>query len=148
MTRTTPKKGNYNDYNNRPHKSLEMETVLEGMWYAMTINMKDLKGDLRKDYDNYIRLLRLHFGHIIGLTMIFHPELSQTGRMHIHGIVKFNNKTIIPEFYIALHNLKTGAAYEFDTIENLDSWKEYMLKQRPYMKSALAHLGLKYKLTH
>lgn len=84
------------------------------------------------------------FSHIDGLEYLFVVELSSSGKVHCHGIVYFNKMLAIGLFYETLFVLKDLCAYEMDTIEDYDKWRDYVKKGINYMKYLAKRYGVKY----
>lgn len=126
-------------------KSLKYETVHLETDYAITLNIPDLKGSIRLDHHTYIMLLRKKFAPIPGLSYRLYPEYSQTGRLHYHGIVRFN--TIIAKNYWYEMIYKLDCNFKFDTIADPETWDTYITKQYEHMKPFFDKLKLDYELS-
>lgn len=101
-------------YNSR-YKSIPPEKFCPRIWYAITLNAKDLEGKtIEKRVFEYLSILaKLKY-----CTYQLWFELSQTGKLHLHGKIKVINKTDVAKFFAYdMCVLTTDTAFEIDTID-------------------------------
>lgn len=83
-----------------------------------------------QQYEVYmLKLASLRHSDII-ITCV--PEISKAGRLHVHGVIKFNTNVSIAEFYLQL--LGYPYAIEIDSIEDIDIWYTYAYKSSHIIK--------------
>lgn len=124
-------------------KSLSPETIKLDTKYALTINPIINKGlTLEAQYKQLI--YSIHHLHIDDLEYALYPELSQYGRFHLHGTIKFSTFLAIGRFYNIINYMDIN--YKFDTISDLKKWDEYVMKSQQLMESIALEFQLPYKL--
>lgn len=129
----------------RRQQGLAMETLLLHNNYAFTLNMADPPVILLLAYDKYKTWCVNKLSPIEGLDFEFTIEQSPTGRPHIHGIVKFLIPTAVIKFYEVL--ITEHGAYKMDTISDMETWRNYMYKNKKFVKPYLATYRRSYKIT-
>jgi hypothetical protein len=56
--------------------------------------------------------------------VILYQEVSRNGRIHYHGVIKFETPDAIHDFYVKkLHNMEKHNRIEIDTIEDVEVWE-------------------------
>lgn len=117
------------------NQSIKIELIDEEEWYALTINPQD---DYQYWNENTDTRLKMFTDNIkIVMHRILQPcryelyvEVSPVGRLHLHGKMRFNNKSTIIRWYISqIHKLGKVSHFEIDTIEDMKIWDEYIKKQ-------------------
>lgn len=73
------------------------------------------------------------------------PELSAYGRLHWHGIIKFNHMSHVGIFYGTMPRLLNISHVEVDTISDMKKWLEYCNKGVPYMKTLAKTYSMAYE---
>lgn len=64
-------------------------------------------------------------------------EISRTGRIHMHGWIKFKN---IANFYLELPKVLKLATIEIDTIQDPHKWYDYCTKCNNVLKAYQTHI--------
>lgn len=135
---------------------LEPEKVAVDTWYTLSINLDpklkhnhiiDGKHVINKGMFDRLQTEKAIIYDIINTInspkYALFPELSRTGRLHWHGVIRFNTELEIGIFYFrALPLLLKVANIEIDEVNDLELWKDYMMKGEGYMKALLEHLKL------
>lgn len=139
------------------HKGIKMELYKLNEYYAITISPVDERIHLRKVpneikmyeyYQAQYRDIEIVLSHkLFGCKIELYPELSPTGRLHFHGIVRITD--IFKFMYHDLHRISELGCYEVDTIEGDDGmakWLLYCTKQLHIMKPLNDRINANYPL--
>lgn len=66
-----------------------------------------------------------------GTDYVFNIEISQHGRLHLHGVLKFNHYDQIKNHYLnAIHMLESISKLEIKKITSISNWRNYCDKQQ------------------
>jgi len=119
------------------HKSIEPQLIDVNAQYAFTINPHD---DLQYNnckpmqrLENFKSNLSNQLQNMIGeySEYKFNIELSELGRLHLHGLIRIHD---VFSFYSMLPQLMQIAAFELDTWDGKEYWPEtYCTKGDNYM---------------
>lgn len=124
--------------------NIQPDKIIVGQEYALTVNADKVSGNLQKDIETYLIIVKAITNHKTDLLLL--PELSKTGRLHYHGKIKFNDEKSIGEFYLILHRNRSAYNCLIKPIEDMKKWEEYIIKQRFFMKPLMEAHCLKYRL--
>lgn len=87
-------------------------------------NIRDLK-----QYSEYNNLI--HSWNKEKYEILLHQEVSRNGRLHFHGIIKFNTNDGIHDFYVnRLFKLQQHNQVEIDSIKDIEVWILYINKYK------------------
>lgn len=117
--------------------------------YAITISPSQL---LRAD--SLVESVNDIFSSIMpcfrGTEYSIRPEISTKSTiLHYHGIIQWNNRMDITNFYWKeIRKLKAMCTFTIKTIDNMEDWHKYCIKQRLHMKEFLLSCNLRYRLTN
>lgn len=152
------------------HKSIAPEHFQEKVWYAITININnsEYKTIEKRTFEYFELLAKIKY---IQYELWF--ELSQIGKLHLHGRFKIINKSDIAKFFaFDMCVLTTTTAFEIDTIGNgeddlkrssektigedhqedgpekshMDKWLTYCKKSEQYMKPFMEEYNLPWRV--
>ena len=122
---------------------LPIEKVIPNVVYTLTLSINHrICPNLKLLVNRYRRRLIKTF-HPYCTYEVF-PELSTIGRLHYHGVIKFDSISSIFMFYRNIYTIK-DIHIEIDTIEDKDIWMKYVHKQSKY-KSQYIDKECTYKL--
>lgn len=124
-----PNNPRYRDVSILKPEEIELKTQ-----YTITINIADLHGQFDIDHSKLYGFVQRYMRGIPGLDFRMYLEYSKKGRLHLHGIVMFNKEVAVMQFYENLMEMLSKASIEVDTIKDMQTWSEYLVKQESYMK--------------
>lgn len=80
---------------------------------------------------------------------IIRPEISTKSTiLHYHGIVRWEHRKDITNFYwYNIRQLKALCTFTIKTIDDMDVWHTYCIKQRLHMKEFAQQFNIRYRLT-
>lgn len=80
----------------------------------------------KKFYEQWTVFLKKHVAAYADYKL--HVEISRSGRLHMHGVIKFLS---IKDFFLySIQKLQNRAQIEIDSIEDMDVWTKYITKQQ------------------
>lgn len=136
----------------RPAKTADDHAMIKNdVYVSITINTNDTCQYFRFSTHRRLRYaVRIYYNICRLLTNVakfeLYPELSEKGRLHYHGTIKFDN---VFEYYChILPILSEISNVKLKPIDDIDGWKLYMLKDRGIMESGLTNHALPYELRH
>lgn len=138
---------------------LEPEAMDINVWYTITINLSpninyqsilDSGTKQRKNERSMFDIISTERAMIMELLngqyktrYVLFPELSRTGRLHWHGMIRFTKPEHIGIFYMhKLPRIMKVANVEIDIIEDMEKWKTYCMKGNKYMEPMLKELRI------
>lgn len=97
------------------------------------------------EYDNPIARWNNMYKHIQTLISQFvesaeiegYLEISRSGRIHMHGWIKFTN---VANFYLELPKVLKQCTIEIDTITDPETWYEYCTKSNKTLRTYTTHI--------
>lgn len=114
-----------NEINNR-WKIMSPEDAEENIDYSFTINIDpDLirkYSNLTNQYYQYLNKLKL----LKYCTYEIFFEISKLGKLHAHGKIKITNT--MKFYFYDVKKLMDSFSFEIDTINDIEKWDEYVLK--------------------
>ncbi len=119
---------------------LPLEKVDPHIDYAITVNlpMKNLLEPVTKLYNRYKYFISRRLKPFIEHAFVCY-ELSNHGKLHFHGTIRFRSFSYIILFYRQDFN----CAIKLDTLSHPDIWKTYCLKQSKYHDTLLELYNIK-----
>lgn len=135
---------------NPKHSLIAPEEVNPSATYTFTISP-------REQYTNGSTntILKQHLQNILSIInklgthkdyyFKLYPELSKTGRLHYHGIIRISNPF---NFFLNLQKVIDDCTMEIDTIEDPDVWTQYTQKQAHLWKDVSYPYPLQWKHTN
>lgn len=133
-------------------KGLKAEEYVElSGRYAITINPEDTRDterDTIKDFTDFREHINenveLHkstiFKHLKFCEIELYPEVSPTGRLHWHGVLTVLNT--VGFLWHDLQYIRESAQSEIDTIEDFQTWLDYIHKQEHLLKPIIREYPL------
>jgi len=125
-------KGEVND--SYEHKTPKPETVKANTWYTLTVSPEDVIHSKYTEYDDNEKdnrimsmsseLHKLILKYQTVATCILHSEISKTGRLHFHGVIKMND--IWQTYFYFLPRLRAYGNIEIDSIRLISDDTECM----------------------
>ncbi len=112
---------------------------------SFTINSAEAFDRLEPWLNHYMLMMKSYILPYIDIIEMY-PELSSSGRLHYHGIVRFNNIDQIFGWYFAHHKV-VGLNMSLDLITDKKIWQTYIHKQEKYMSYVLKKVSHPYKVT-
>ncbi len=132
----------------KPKHSLpKLELVLSDATYAFNFNPKNqfIKTRLKKQYDLLRKILPDDDACYYSLKLF--PELSPTGRLHFHGLIKFKNPFYF--YYRVLPKLISHGTVVIKEIEDFECWTTYIQKQsKIFIKGLTLRLPFTFPVVH
>lgn len=121
----------------KPFKSgfslIQPEEIELDTQYTLTINIADLHGQFDIDHNRLYVYVQKYIRRK-GIEFRLYPEYSKKGRLHLHGIITFKTGNAIMDFYASVMEQTYKSMMEIDTIEDIQTWSEYITKQEKYMR--------------
>lgn len=113
-------------------------------WYTFNINPADVGS--KNGLKVRIKSLRTLITELCTLDISYKccPELSASGKLHVHGTIKFHSNMGVILFYANVYENSHKFSMEIDTIEDTEKWDDYVTKQMTKMKPTCKYLGVKY----
>lgn len=132
MTEKTPKKSSFK------RDIVDIEFIVPKEKYTFTYCPVDSRQYFNAGV-NRERYFKKHMSELfstdqyVGIHIWCRPEVSRSGRLHLHGTIEFTDKDCIKRFYInIIHDLLEYAKVEIDTIGDMKDWHNYLNKQIDY----------------
>lgn len=113
---------------------IEPEKIKLNTEYTFTISPDDSMqywqepNTLQRESKFYEQWTTFLFKHVMPYAEYkLNVEISRSGRLHMHGVIKFLS---IKDFFLySIYKLMNRAQIEIDTIEDMETWTIYMHKQ-------------------
>lgn len=134
--------------NDKPSSKFQLtppEEMIPAVWYAITLSRNNARIDtLNKGFSAYLAPLREHITPFMDYKL--YSELSKTGKLHYHGICKFESYEDIFNFYFKIgHMLDTTICIK--PIDDMDVWKKYYKKSK-HFRFMYERANVPYRLVH
>lgn len=114
------------------HTMIDVEKVCYGQNYTFNYNPEDSRQYWNQD-DRVMKFYKYHKQFVFGnlnCYFLLRMEISKLGRLHYHGIIRWDNKEILYKFLVEnVHQLTLNGTFEIDTIADPKEWDRYMSKQ-------------------
>lgn len=115
-------------YTSPKHSLPPPEEIVPNEWYTFSLNpLNQYPSDnLNKRWSSVYQEIQAIISQFYTSAYIEgHLEISRTGRIHMHGWIKFEK---VADFYLTLPLILTKCTLEIDYINDVNVWEAYVTK--------------------
>lgn len=110
----------------------KLEELVPSKTYAITINPDNTGLTEVRLLQVYNQLME-HIEEFKGGLKLFTELSTKNQNVHYHGFIRWTSYKAIGQFYLNISKIKQWCQFEIDTINELEQWWLYIVKQRPYI---------------